>query len=564
MLITDAEDRSVPAGAELRVAGSRRTIVLLVAAFVVGLIWVLAAGGIADVIGALLPERAKVRGLGTNFERFEMVAPTVVRRSGFVLMGAAAVGAVVEIATRHERVASFADVVAETRHRRWVRPATQVAIAAGTAVWYGWLAHPHNAYRSNARFHWVDYLTFDSDNYFYAAGRIPHLVFYDSPHLWHAINAGLVVLVVAWIANRLRLSWLASLGMCVTPALASNVLLFADSAEDVLLNMLLLLLLIAAMLAHRPTLVGLALSGVVLGRPSFIVLVACVPGAVVLHAVRECAGSWTNRIKLVDWRFAGLSLASMVVSTAVLQILFTVLGRRYMFTRGRVIDTGPLEDIHPTDVDGFMISAFSGTYTLHLLWVLPLTLLLGAFMSVWAARRYPTVDATAVYFCGLASVAIPFVHESQPLGYYNIRYLCYVWPFVFVMSWIAFARRQRHGPPSWIAGLVALLVLGTVVLPVDPIGTKRRIEERSETELLEFRREVDELVGDGNVIITFGGGSTENLLAYVIRDQRRKISRVAWDQVDDDDSVVITGRDEPIEGRTPVIQTDSLLIYGRE
>ena len=40
--------------------------------------------------------------------------------------------------------------------------ALQATVGVATAIWYGWLATPHNAYRSNSRFHWVDFITFYS------------------------------------------------------------------------------------------------------------------------------------------------------------------------------------------------------------------------------------------------------------------------------------------------------------------------------------------------------------------------------------------------------------------
>lgn len=532
---------------------------------VAGVAVVVFADRIAAAITRVMPAAGRTRGLGTNFDGFEVVGSSVVRRTGVVV-----VVSVVAVA-----IGGLADGVQPLRVRRRVRYLVQGCTALLVALWFGWLARPHNAYPSNSRFHWVDYLTFDSDNYFYAAGRLPHLLFYEVPFLWQAINAAMLVVVIAAISNRLRLPTTTSALMCLSPAVSTNLLLFADTAEDVLLNVTLLLGVVLALMHRRPVATGLALSLAVLGRPSFLLLAAALVAAEAVAGIRsgdrnDARVESTGRLSLgwlghlarsVDRRFVGRTITAFVMSTAAFQLLFSLLGRRYLFTNGRIVDTGFLDDYRPIDVDGFFISPLSGAYFLHLLWVMPLVLLVGAVVAVALSQHGGrTIEAT-VYFCAFSVAGIVLVHELKPLGAYNIRYLTYVWPFLFVLAWIAFVLVGANWSRSMRIGALGVLVLGLTVLPVDPIARKRAVEERVETELLERRAEFDRLFGDTGVVITFGGRSTRNLLAYVINDDRSQISSVYDVELVPSDAWVITKRSEPLPDRDLAAETDSLLVY---
>lgn len=537
---------------------TRSEVVAPVGVALVGVAVAVAATPIADLLDAVLPASGRGRGLGTNFESFEVLGPELVRRTGAVILAGAAVVLVAGLVGG--RLARWPSV------RPWFRPVVQGAIALGTAVWYGWLARPHNAYPSNARYHWVDYPRVDTDNYFYAAGRIPHLVFYDAPYLWKAINIAALVGLLAWISNRLRLSLPASIAMCVSPAVATNLLLFADTAEDVTLNVTLLIGTVAALLTRRPVVVGLALALAVLGRPTFVLLAGCLVAAEIVTALRHPADEpgasrWAASTRSFESRFVGVTLGVFAVTTLGFQVLFGVLGRRYLFTNGRIIDTGWLDVLEPVDVDGFTISPLSGAYLFHLLWAMPAVLVVGAAMSVRAGGRADRTTSVVLHFCLFATVGILLAHELKPLGAYNIRYLTYVWPFLFVSAWCVLAVGSPGMSARLRAGAVTVLLLGLVVLPVDPVERRQQVAQRDESELLAVRRDLDRLIGDDEVVVTFGGRTTRNLLAYVIADDREKVRSIFEPGDVPTDVWVVTERSDPLPGRDVLIETDSLLVY---
>ncbi len=70
-----------------------------------------------------------------------------------------------------------------------------------------------------------------------------------------------------------------------------------------------------------------------------------------------------------------------------------------------------------------------------------------------------------VYFCALSVVLLLALHEAQPLLYFNIRYLTYLFPFLVVMSWAAVKtvqcdpRFDEGHPTAWVAPLLFVLTV---------------------------------------------------------------------------------------------------------
>ena len=185
---------------------STRRLLFGFATVVVGALCVVFAGGVSEILESLLPGRAQVSSRGTNYRSFPEVGEQVVRRAGAVIALVAGVFVIVD-------------------RSRWSLPAASPrvsraavgGIALGGAVWYGWLARPHNGFPSNARIHWVDFLLSRSDDFFYAAGRVPHEIFYDTPFLWQAVNVAWVIGMCWLLARRLELPPLASSAMISVP-----------------------------------------------------------------------------------------------------------------------------------------------------------------------------------------------------------------------------------------------------------------------------------------------------------------------------------------------------------
>ena len=521
------------------------------------------ADPVADLVVRLLPGRTRLRSLGTNFESFDDIGADIVARTGWVLVAACAVAVIAHwLSTRGIRLR-----VDSTR----IHLAMTIAVVAATAAWFGWLSTPHNAFPSNARFHWVDYITWDSDDYFYALGRIPHRIFYDAPWMWQSINAAIAVVLCYLVARRLGIGRGMSTVLASVIALSGNLMIFANTAEDVLLNVTLMLLLLYASLRRIGWFVGLALLLLILGRPSFAIVALALPVGELLVALRHRERPTRQQVVYV-----GTAAAVTAVGVLISQIYFTIAGRRYFLTQGRLVYVPELDGITQREVDGFTLSAWSGAFSTHLLWVIPVFILAGAVAAVIVARRQELHVESTVYLAVSGTVLLVLVLEANPLLYYNIRYLTYLLPLLMVAAWSLLvpgvmgpsstgeARRRGVLTSAVVIRpfVAATLVLSALIIPADPVGIKRAIEQRDELELLDVNTELRELAEGRTVYLMFGASSTRNYLSYVLRGNPNDIKLP--DGSGPGDGLVIVRREDAPAGVEPVLETDSFVVFVNE
>jgi hypothetical protein len=540
----------------------RRSPRWLIGPLGVGVALILLAEQLAAVVVRLLPGRARLRSLGTNFESFDDIGADIVARTGWVLVAACGIAAIAQwLLARGIRF--------RIEDRRIHLAITSVVVVA-TAGWYGWLSTPHNAFPSNARFHWVDYITWDSDDYFYALGRIPHRIFYDAPWMWQSINAAIAVLLCYLIARRMGIGRGLSTVLASVIALSGNLMIFANSAEDVLLNVTLMLLLLYASLRRVGWFVGLALLLLILGRPSFAIVALALPIGEVLVALRHRERPTRQQVMYV------LTAAAVTaVGVLITQIYFTIAGRRYFLTQGRLVYVPELDGVTPREVDGFTLTAWSGAFSLHLLWVIPVFVLVGAIAAVVVARRQSVHVESTVYLAVSGAVLLVLVLEANPLLYYNIRYLTYLLPLLTIAAWSLLApgvvgpsstgetrRRVVAGAVAMRPFVAAALVLGPLVIPASPVGVKRAIEQRDELELLDVNTELRELAEGRTVYLLFGAASTRNYLSYVLRGNPNDIKLPSGSGPGD--GLVIARREDVPAGVEPLLETDSFVVFVNE
>ncbi len=524
---------------------------------VVGVVLIVLAQQVAAVGVRLLPGRTRLRSLGTNFDSFDEIGADIVARTGWVLVAACGIAALAQW--------SHARRIGLRIDDRRIHLAMTSAVVVATAAWYGWLSTPHNAFPSNARFHWVDYITWDTDDYFYALGRIPHRIFYDAPWMWQSINAAIAVTLCYLIARRMGVGRGLSTLLASVIALSGNLMIFANTAEDVLLNVTLMLLLLYASLRRSGWFVGLALLLLILGRPSFAIMALALPIGELLVALRH-----RERPTRRQFRYVATAAAVTAVGVLVTQIYFTVAGRRYFLTQGRLVYVPELEGITRREVDGFTIFAWSGAFATHLFWVIPVFILAGAFAAFVAARRQDIHVESTVYLAVSGAALLVVVLEANPLLYYNIRYLTYLLPLLMVAGWSLLApgvitatnTRAASGRADTSARamyvfVASTLILSPLIIPADPVGMKRAIEQRDELELLDVNTELRELAQGRTVYLTFGASSTRNYLSYVLRGSPNKIKLPG----ESGPGLVIARQGELPPGVESVLQTDSFTVY---
>lgn len=555
---------------------SRTFVIVHAVLAALGLAFLFLPGKLTIRLVDALPNSFTVRSGGTSLEPFAILGPGVIRRFGLsVLVGVSLSMAwsVVPHGSARRLGATLDRAVALHHTSPKVRDALRSAVlfAIPCAVFF-WLGRPHNAFTTNSRIHWVDYLTWRSDVFFYAGGRLPHFLFYDHPSWWQGINAGLLALTIDAILRRLHFGrWSAALLSLVFFG-AGILLMFSDTGEDVLLNLLLLSLLMLS-LTHRNTRWrGLALALVVVGRPEFFSMFGAYVAVTLydLWCVRYDTGGDRPSLR-IRAEFHAKVLGWAVVGVAATQVLFTIFGQRYLFINGQVLDLGPLKDLTPIDLDGFTISPFSGANFGHFLWVVPIgftvCLAISAIDLLPSRRRttdpWPERNFVAA-FSLIAIGATVLLHELKPLEYFNVRYLSYTYPFVFVGGAVAIeglrARRPKAGALLWTIAIGSLFVL-----QAHPLQVRNNIAARVETQLFDHVDELRAARDGGAVVVSFGGQTTKNAMAYVFRTTYDNVLQVKPDNTSTvSGTILIVKREQQATvpaGATELFRTADLTVY---
>jgi hypothetical protein len=205
--------------------------------------------------------------------------------------------------------------------------------------------------------------------------------------------------------------------------------------------------------------------------------------------------------------------------------------------------------------------------------VIPVFVLAGAVAAVIVARRQAVHVESTVYLAVSGAMLLVLVLEANPLLYYNIRYLTYLLPLLMVAAWSLLApgvigssgdahRRILSSAVVMRPFVAAALVLSPMVIPANPVGIKRAIEERDELELLDVNTELRELADGRTVYLMFGAASTRNYLSYVLRGSPNDI-KLPGESAPGEGLVIVRREDAPA-GVEPVLETDSFIVFVNE
>lgn len=481
-----------------------------------------------------MPLAWRVTSAGSQYPALGEAMPTILRGMAIVL----AIG-----------------LVAETLHRTvsW-RPSASAgahwhAIALGVlsslaAVLHGFLARPHNAFPSNSRLHWVEIWFDRRDDFFYPLLKVPHYLFYDGPWLLMAMNAAVNVLLIAAIVRRNTQRPWAGVAAAATYLVSAQMLLFANSAEDVQLSITALLLVVWAHGRRQPVAMGGALFVAMLARPSFLLIVPAFVVAELLSNRHE------GRVPL-ERPAAVMRDQYVVVSLALFTGLFLawhgwlgIQGDGWLLADGQVIKRGHF-GLEPREIDGFSISSFSGAYLGHLLWLYPAPLLLASAVVVGRWRRLsPTASGTAGLIIAFA-VATLLLLEGFPLMYFNIRYIAYMYPLLIVLAWMfPLSLPQPRLVGAGTAFVVVVLILSGAAAPHRELDIRDQILTDPLTGLFPQRQQLRvELAGEP-VYVSVGRLQRRNVVAYLIRrplddlrpvEEAEEIGTSGWLITDDPD-----------------------------
>jgi len=399
------------------------------------------------------------------------------------------------------------------------------------------------------------------------------MLFYDSPAIWQGLNAAVICGLVAAITRRFGFSARMQALLVISVIFGGNVTRFSNTAEDVFLNLALVFGVLLLLLIRRPVLLGLGLAILILGRPQFVLLIGVLILAELLVEQRR-----TGKIATETVRYLATIVVPSVVVTVGFQVLFQFIGERHFFRNGQIIYSAAIDKVEAREIDGFIVFPWSGSYALHLMWTLPSLLLLLAVAGFLRSRHLERDHEVLAYFCAGSTVAMLLVHEARPLLYFNVRYVTYLLPFVYVLAWISAMpdptttravnldpeTRDESAPrlrPR--ALLAALALLAPFSIPSEAVELKNKLESRAEVELLDIRDEFRNVASGRMVVVDMPQSSSANYVSYVLRRPPAEVQTRSERDPQPGDTLVLqsTGQSSAIPGLEPTLSTKSMQVF---
>ncbi len=343
------------------------------------------------------------------------------------------------------------------------------------------------------------------------------MLFYNKPYLLQALNGALnVSLMYAIGRSAFRSSRLVAVLLALSFLASSLILLFANTAEDVQLNLAVLLLALLLYVRRSTPWLGVVLLVVVLGRPQLIGIWVAFVFAELL-AGESKPGLGRIRSVLAD-RFVTVNLGVAVALFAAWDLFLVVRNQNWLFHNGVVIDNF-LTSLKPISVDGFTIGRFSGAYVLHSFWMYPLVLWIAAGVALFRVRELSVVSRRTLVFALLVVFSGLLVSEAEPLSYYNVRYLAYGLPFLIIAAFSVFdlPRAPDRRPIFGVAGLAAVLCLSVTTTRWVALDQRRTLLAAPIARADAHRSRIASMIGAEAAGTTAPDIDTRNYIVYLLR-----------------------------------------------
>lgn len=327
--------------------------------------------------------------------------------------------------------------------------------ACWSAVFVGYYSFPLTTSSSNSRIHWVDWRLVPAaqNDLRYFATRIVRSTEWmlSNPWLIGASLTSFSVLMIFVLGHRekwpVAVSLILSCGLIFSGPLG----LFINPSEDA--STVFAIMISSTVLMTFPRMRPIALVLPTLVRPEFITFwlaflvltgMECFTTLRLLRRDRVDSGTSTWQILATGSKRHApyfVTIFGAGILFLFLQFgLYDALGRRWFMIDGQFIDQSATAAVVPKEIDGWTISAFSGTYIFHFIWMFPTLLILGCILVLEGFLRKRTSDSETfsgrydgqvnrpinmplllLLWCG----AILVLHEAKPILYFNTRYLSY-------------------------------------------------------------------------------------------------------------------------------------------
>lgn len=510
-----------------------------------GLTLILFPEQITAALAWRLPDAMLPRSAGTYFPGFtdENGFGHQLLRLGWILL-LSSLAAITLVAER------FRSVIAQLQEHGISEPHYRIILillaiaAAGTYLHFGWWP---DAYPSNARIHWVDGFYNRAERHTYALTKFVYQFFYDSPRLLVGLLGTLHVLLFAGIIRRLTTNTLLGAGAGVSWLISSNVLLFANMAEDVNLSFVVLLATVYACVRRWSIAFGILAFLASSTRPTHGLLFAGLWGAEFLAACSS-SGLRSALRAVFSGHFLGKSLLALLAPLLAWHGWMVLAGQHFLvLTENSAVDI--LSGQESLAIDGYAISQFSGTALLHMLWVFPLPALALWFAGLLFVARYELANHRTFILGSFVFIAVNIlIVEYLKMFYFNVRYITYYLPFILATAWIVLARLPVATTPLKFT-LILILTVSTFAPYNFAPARLEKVRTTPLSALYAHRMEMREfLEGCDKVFTDQTARSQRNYLAYLLKRESIAIAALKTQQVSDSKCVVIRSSRVQIPG----------------
>lgn len=306
---------------------------------------------------------------------------------------------------------------------RW-RDGAGVTLAALVFVAYLFLSYPPQISLTNFRILWVDWL--GSDLKIRYAGQILRDAFYGYPHVLQACAGLVTFLALRGIALRLGfaplLAGLVALASCVS----SIFLQFSGVGEDWLLATAASVACIWVYAERKWAWLAVVL--VVLASlrlPAAMVLLLAIAMVEMVRATRLARRRQGAAVRI---------MAGAMVSSGLLAALVAVLAYLaylHFAWYGDDLAAAPGGGLEQREVDGFVLTRFSGAYVAHAVWALPPIVLASCVASAaffWRLSGSRVGRIALVSALAMGGTLLSYEVSLEHQFYYNYRYLALAFP----------------------------------------------------------------------------------------------------------------------------------------
>ncbi len=314
---------------------------------------------------------------------------------------------------------------------------------------YFYFSYPPNMWTANSRFLWVDAWT--TNHVFFSTYTLIcslHYLFFDFPAHLVALSSLIFFTSAYFLLRTFNIPGVLAVFATTTLTLSSNLTNFANVSEGLIINVTILTLSLLAYSKRPAYLVGIVFFITTLGRPQYLAILGAFIFAE-LYIEKNDKSYFSNLIE----HFRGKFITSNFISFSTCYIFWQITSmlldiNLFSFVSGEAATF--LAKNKPLPIGGFTIFPLSGTYFFHYLWHFPIIISLTSILCGVYFFDCPMKLKKLYLFTYSFTLANVLLHELFPVFYYNIRYLSYFFPLLYLVSFLIINEITKKTRFRWL------------------------------------------------------------------------------------------------------------------